>query len=604
MTEAVATEKPKKPGIREVLRALRNKKSAYMALFGFTSGLPFALFLGTLYAWLSEAEVDLETMGVFSLIGLAYAFQFIWSPLVDKVDLPGLRALGKRKQWIAPMQLSLGIILVTLSLLEPKTQLGWFSLLAGMGALASATQDIAINAWRIDVADEEATLDMLSTIYQMGFRLASLFGGALGLIIAARIGWPETYMIFGASVLLIGFAGLFAPDSARNEGRDRASTASTSEEEIEELYQVGEMRPDVRRSFLWMVVGLWAWALTILGIFMVRALGGFVPMMGVLDLGFLTLDPNWLLGMFALNESGRPDPTEFTAKMGPFIIAATIVVPAAIAGMLHRRKAQGVEVILAGESAPRVSGAVDHLYRALLAPLVEFVGRIGWSLVLILALVLTYRICDAIWGTFAYPFYLGELNYTNDEVAFASKFFGVGAIIAGLALGGYMLTVLGRMLTLTLGALLAALTNLLYADMAVGGANMQAASDLIGFTWLISTFAPFGSEALPRLTFTIMFENLAIGIAGAAYIAWLSSIVSKKYAAVQYALLSSLTLLVGTLGRGALGEMIEDQGYFDVFVLTTLIGLVAVVLCLAEWYRQSKMGTDDVEAKPRAEPSR
>lgn len=594
MTEAVASEKSKKPkskpGIAEVFRALRNRKSAFMALFGFTSGLPFALFLGTLYAWLSEAEVDLETMGVFSLIGLAYAFQFIWSPLVDKVNLPGLRALGKRKQWIAPMQLGLGIILVTLSLLEPKTQLGWFSLLAGIGALASATQDIAINAWRIDVADEEATLDMLSTIYQMGFRLASLFGGALGLIIAARIGWPETYMIFGASVLLVGFAGLFAPDS----GRDSAGDTAAGDLEIEELYAVGEVRPDVRRSFLWMVVALWVWALTILGIFMVRALGGFVPMMGVVDLGLFALDPNWLLGMFALNESGRPDPTEFTAKMGPLIIAATIVLPAAIAGMLHRRKADGVDVIAAGETAPRASGGVDHLYRALLAPLVEFVGRIGWPLVLILALVLTYRICDAIWGTFAYPFYLGELGYTNDEVAFASKFFGVGAIIAGLALGGYMLTVLGRMLTLTLGALLAALTNLLYADMAVGGANMQYASDLVGFSWLISTFAPFGSDALPRLTFTIMFENLAIGIAGAAYIAWLSSIVSKKYAAVQYALLSSLTLLVGTLGRGALGNMIENQGYFDVFVLTTFIGLFAVLLCLAEWYRQSRMGTDDV----------
>ena len=102
--------------------------------------------------------------------------------------------------------------------------------------------------------------------------------------------------------------------------------------------------------------------------------------------------------------------------------------------------------------------------------------------------------------------------------------------------------------------------------------------------------APFGSDALPRLTFTIMWENLAIGIAGAAYVAWLSSIVSKKYSAVQYALLSSLTLLVGTLGRGALGEMIEDQGYYDVFILTTLIGFVAVVLCVFEWIRVSRSG--------------
>jgi len=602
-TEETSGTKRSKPGWGEVLRAMGQRKTGFMALFGFASGLPFALFLGTLYAWLSEAEVDLETMGVFSLIGLAYAFQFIWSPLVDKVDIPLFkRVLGKRKQWIVPMQLILGAVLVTLSVLEPKTQLGWFSLLAGIGALASATQDIAINAWRIDVADEKATLDILSTVYQMGFRLASLVGGALGLIIAARIGWPETYMLMGAILLAIGTLGLFAPDARREE---RSSIGPTAEE-FAEFYKAGEVRPEVRNKFLWQVVALWGWALLVLGIFMVRALGGYVPMLPTLDLGAFVLNLNWLLGMFPLGPEGRPDPTEFTAKMGPFIIAATIILPAIIAARLYKRKIDGRDVIAAEEDMSVMRfGARDHLYRALLVPLVEFVGRIGWPLILILALVLTYRICDAIWGTFAYPFYLGELGYTNDEVAFASKFFGVGAIIAGLALGGYMLTVLGRMATLTIGALLAALTNLLYADMAIGGANMQAASDAVGFSAMIAFMAPFGTDALPRLTFTILFENLAIGIAGAAYVAWLSSIVSKKYAAVQYALLSSLTLLVGTLGRGALGEMIENRGYFDVFILTTFIGLVAVVLCLAEWWRQSRAGRSSgvVTPDPAAQPA-
>ncbi len=142
----MAISEAKKPGWRTLARSLRNPKSAFMALFGFASGLPFALFLGTLYAWFTEAQVDLETMGVFSLIGLAYSFQFLWSPLVYKVDIPVLRRLGKRKQWIAPMQLLLGIILITMSLLDPRSALGMFSLLAGIGAFASATQDIAINA--------------------------------------------------------------------------------------------------------------------------------------------------------------------------------------------------------------------------------------------------------------------------------------------------------------------------------------------------------------------------------------------------------------------------------------------------------------------------
>ncbi|WP_260923787.1 hypothetical protein [Novosphingobium sp. 9] len=174
MSEAPAA---RKRGWHSLGMALANRKTAFMLIFGFGSGLPFALFLGTLYAWLSEAGVDLETMGVFSLIGLAYAFQFLWSPLLDRMDIPALRKLGKRKQWIVLAQMLLGAILVTLSVLNPKTDLGWFSLLAAIGAFASATQDIVINAWRIDIADEEATIDVLSTVYQMGYRMASLVGG-------------------------------------------------------------------------------------------------------------------------------------------------------------------------------------------------------------------------------------------------------------------------------------------------------------------------------------------------------------------------------------------------------------------------------------------
>ncbi|MBO9516788.1 MAG: MFS transporter [Porphyrobacter sp.] len=556
MTEAV--EGQRKPGWRVLFLALRQRKTAFMALFGFASGLPFALFLGTLYAWLTEAEVDLETMGVFSLIGLAYAFQFLWSPLVDKLDLPVLRRLGKRKQWIVLAQVLLGVILLTLSTLDPKSALGWFSLLAAIGAFASATQDIVINAWRIDVADEEATLDILSTVYQMGFRLSSLVGGALGLIIAARIGWPQTYVIMGGVLLAIGIAGLFAPDA------EASASLASSEAELHELRQPGQLNPKIRNWALLAVGLLWGWSLSAVGVFMVRS-------------------------MTALPEN-RPDPTLFTATYGPLIVIATIVLPALIAGLLVKLQREGRHVLTVEETHRSSAGQVaDHLYRALLLPMTEFVGRMGWSLVLILGLVLTYRICDSIWGTFAYPFYLGELKYTNDEVAVASKFFGVGATVLGLALGGYMLTTIGRMATLTLGAVLAAATNLLYADLAAGGATMSTVSRLVGFTWAVEQF-PGGSEKLARLMITIGAENLATGIAGAAYVAWLSSIVAKGYSAVQYALLASLTLLVGTLGRGALGQMIEQRGYHDVFIFVTLIGAVAVVLCVLEWIRVTRMG--------------
>src|SRR5690606_38394624 len=139
-------------------------------------------------------------------------------------------------------------------------------------------------------ADEDVPLDILSTIYQMGFRLSSLFGGALGLIIAARIGWPQTYVMFGASILIIGFAGLFAPDADTKN----ASAIAASDDELAQLYRPGELLPKVRNWGLLAVGLLWAWAIGTVGVFMVRS-------------------------MTALPED-RPNPTEFTATYGPVIV--------------------------------------------------------------------------------------------------------------------------------------------------------------------------------------------------------------------------------------------------------------------------------------------
>ncbi|MDN3645129.1 MFS transporter [Pontixanthobacter aestiaquae] len=551
-----------KPGWRVVLTALRQRKTAYMLLFGFAAGLPYALVLGTLYAWLSDSgEIDLETMGVFSLVGLAYAFKFLWSPALDRVDIPVLKKLGKRKQWIVTAQLLIGAALTSLSFIAPTNEtIGIFSLLAGLAAFASATQDVVIDAWRVDVADDVATIDILSTVYQMGYRIAALVGGAFALFLAERTDWPTVYLSMGALMLIVGFAGLWAPDA------DATALEATGDEDSADPYGLrksGQLVPGLRAWSLAAVGVLWGWALITVGVFMVRSLSS--------------------------NPDTRPDSVEFISTMGPLIVVATVVVPSIIAAWLVRQERNGTNLLT--EAAPAKTSAdraMDHLYRALVLPLTDLIGRLGWAMIIVIALVLTYRITDAIWGSFAYPFYLGELQYTKDEVAVASKFFGVGALLVGLALGGYLLTAIGRMLTLTLGAFFAAVTNLLYADLARGGAVMQAVADNSGFTWLVSQMG--GDPALAKLMMAIAGENIAVGVAGAAFVAYLSSIVSKGYSAVQYALLSSLTLLVGTLGRGALGQMIEERGYFDVFILTTLIGMFAVVLCIVEWIRQARLG--------------
>ena len=534
-------------GFDLLLTAFSNRKTVIMLVYGMAAGLPYALLLGTLYAWLGETGVDLETMGVFSLIGLAYAFKFLWSPLVDRGRIPLLWRLGRRRSWLVPIQALVGLSLIVLSALDPQRSIGMFSLIAGIAAFASATQDIVIDAWRVEVADDDAPIELLSSVYQLGYRIAALAGGALALIVAAQIGWATVYMWFGLFMLVAMAVSWVAPDTAWDEPLE-------GEAEL----RANPLNRRVRTTALAMVGVLWGWALVTVLTFMVRSLSA-AP-------------------------ADRPNPTEFITFYGPLIVIATVVVPAIIAAVLHGWRRQGR--YLSGDAEAGTRAFRDHAYEALIEPLSEMVGRLRWAAILVLAIVLSYRLTDSIWGPFALPFYIQELGYSNNEVAFASKFFGVGMTMAGIALGATLFALIGRMPTVVLGALTAALTNLLYADLALGGAWLDAFGRATGFYALVETIG--ADERLGRLLLAITGENLAGGLAGAAFVAYLSSITAKSHAAVQYALLSSLTVLVGSLGRAALGEQIDVRGFAPVFFLTAAIGMIAVVLCVFEWVRQAR----------------
>lgn len=545
----MAADNGKLSGWRLFRAAMSNRKMAIMLIFGFSSGLPNVLLLGTLYAWLGEEQVDLETMGVFSLIGLAYAFKFLWSPAVDRIALPVLHHLGRRRGWLLPIQLLLACSFILLSRLDPGSYLGWFSLIAGICAFASATQDIVVDAWRVDVADERATLEIMSAVYQLGYRVATLVGGALALVLAARIGWPQVYLAMGVAMFAAVLATLWAPDTPRPSAAD----GRTGEKMHENL-------PPAIRNVAVIIVGLaWAWAIVSVIHFMAQS---------------LTATPEL-----------RPDATAFIRVTGPFIVIATVLVPAIIAAILNgmSRGRDGLPVAEKLSHQGALRNFLNHAYEALLMPLAEIVGRLKWGAVIALGIILTYRLTDSVWGPFALPFYLQELGYTNDQVAIASKFFGVGMTMLGITMGALLFVWAGRLLTLLLGAILAAATNLLYADLALGGAAIDIFGQLSGFYWAAAHFG--ADERFARLLIAIAGENLAGGIAGAAFVAYLSSITSKAYSAVQYALLSSLTFLVGALGRGAIGEAIARDGYAPVFIFAAALGLIAIILCLVEWLR-------------------
>ena len=539
-------EAEKLKGWRLLKVALQNRKTGIMLVFGFAAGLPYTLLIGTLNAWLGEWEIDLATIGVLSWIGLAYAFKFLWSPLVDRVRLPGLERLGRRRGWLLLCQVLLTATFFALSVSDPRLALGWFALVAVIGAFASATQDVVIDAWRIDVADEQAPVEILSSIYQFGYRIAALIGGALALVLSERVSWPTVYAIMGGFMALTVIATLLAPDTPR-ELVDRERSA---------LRKVGAIEPKLRAIGLAIVGAGWLWAIWTVGSFMARV---------------LTASPD---------DPNPPVVGDFTKTMGPLIVAATVILPAVVAAVFNWLKDRRGYVLTADHEATNASDrAADHAYSALILPLGELVRRIGWGVIIVLGLILSYRITDNIWGSFAYPFYLQELQYTGDEVAFASKIFGVFMTMAGIAIGAFLFATLGRMPTLLVGAIVAAASNLLYADLAMGAPYIDA----FARTFALDTFGQ--DLRMVRLLIAISGENIAGGLAGAAFVAYLSSITSREFSAVQYALLSSLTFLVGSLGRAAIGEAIDNIGYGPVFLFTALIGCIAILFVLLEWAR-------------------
>ncbi|MEM9170727.1 MAG: hypothetical protein AAGC56_13865 [Pseudomonadota bacterium] len=168
------------------LAALRRRKTLAMLALGFAAGLPYALITGTLLAWFTKEGVEVKTIGVFSWVIIIYSFKFLWAPAVDRMPTPRVFGMGQRRAGILILQSAIIAALAVIAFASPQTQLGLIAIAAVLCTLASASQDVLIDAWRIEVADDETPLDVLSSVYQIGYRLAAILGGAGALITRRR----------------------------------------------------------------------------------------------------------------------------------------------------------------------------------------------------------------------------------------------------------------------------------------------------------------------------------------------------------------------------------------------------------------------------------
>lgn len=438
-----------------------------MFLLGFSAGLPLLLVLGTLGFWLREAGVDLKTIGFMSWLGLAYGCKWLWAPLVDNISLPYLTAkLGQRKAWLSFSQVLIVIGLLGMAFSNPQTQLLQLGIFAGLTAFASATQDISLDAYRIESAAEEYQ-GALAASYQTGYRLAMIWAGAGAFAIAAfasraddaltydQFGWTVAYTVMAASMAVGLCTTLLSPPP--NE--------ADKEHKAEQLAQT-----------------------------------------------------KTAIDAFCLAHPNLPLPA---------------------------------------------SKIIGWLKVICLTPLYDFFIRYRWHAVAILLLIATYRISDVVMGVMSNPFYR-DLGYSKEEVAAISKIFGVIMTLAGAFLGGAVVLKIGVLKTLFLGAVLSAGTNLLFSWLATVGHDV---------TFLI---------------FTISADNLAGGLASAAFVAYLSGLTNVAYSATQYALFSSIMLILPKFLAGFSGVIVEAVGYSNFFIGTALLGLPVLVLIPLIAYLQKK----------------
>jgi PAT family beta-lactamase induction signal transducer AmpG len=412
-----------------------------MLFLGFAAGLPLLLVLGTLSFRLREAGIDRSTIGYLSWVGLAYGFKWVWAPLVDRLPIPYLtHRLGRRRSWLLLAQVTIIIGLVGMAVSDPRQTLGPVVWCALMVAFGSATQDIALDAFRIESA-EPAQQAALAASYQTGYRLAMIWAGAGVLWVAAWV-----------------------------QGDNPAGY-------VQEAWQAA----------------------------------------------YMVMAASMVVGLFTVLISKEPVPAEL----------------------------------------PPARNVREWLQGALVDPFADFIKRYRWQAVLILSLIAVYRISDVVMGIMANPFYV-DMGYTKAEVATVTKVYGVLMTLLGAFVGGVMALRWGVMRILMLGAILSALSNLLFAWLSAHGHDVQA------------------------LIFVVSADNLASGIASAAFIAYLSSLTNIQYSATQYALLSSMMLLLPKFIAGFSGEFVNAHGYAYFFNATALLGMPVLVLVALAWRYQVK----------------
>jgi PAT family beta-lactamase induction signal transducer AmpG len=531
-----------------------------MIALGFSAGLPYFLIFDTLSAWFRASGLSLEVIGFFSLVTMVSTFKFLWAPFVDRTQVPLLTAwLGHRRSWMIVCQIVIIVGLWLVAGSDPTRSLGPIAVFAVLVGFSAATQDIAIDAWRIEAA-ESSKQGAMAAAYQWGYRVATIIAGAVPLLLAQSYGWNFSYAVMAA---LMG-AGVLAVLAAPRELRHA----------IRPIHAEGIQPSPAREALEWCarLAILTAGAL-VLG----SGLAGNAGVLGRVLGGVGAADARD--AVLSAWTSGARVWVHLAAVIVGFgvIVIATLPLPGA-------RTRPGV-----------------YLSSALADPLRDFFARYRSAAGLILALICLYRIPDFVLNIMN-PFYL-DLGYTLVEIAEIRKVFGVGMTMLGVFVGGLAVARYGVLRAMVIGAFAGPLSNLLFIWLALQEHSRWALFVAIGLdnvaggiagTCLIAYMSSLTSVGFTATQYALFSSLYAIP---GRLIASQSGRIVEGSARMADAggVVSSLKGLFTTQAPDNFATAMERSGvtpaglgtgYVVFFTYSALIGTFAVVLSLTVLRRQ------------------
>ncbi len=460
----MSQENGEKRSWRDILVSWSHPRAVTMLFLGFAAGIPILLIFSTLSVWLREAGVSRSAVTFFSWAALGYSFKFIWAPLVDLLPLPVLdRVFGRRRSWLLFAQALIIIAISWMGCIDPAATANGLTIMAMAAVMlgfSSATQDIVIDAYRIESA-EESMQALLASMYIAGYRVGMLVAGAGSLYLASWFGtgrgayeysaWRMTYLVMAAIMLTGVVTTILISEPQRSS----------------ETKRQGYTTLDYIKIIFLFVVTATVFACTFF-------YGGKI----ISELKM------YLVEQFPLSGKTLGFGIE-TIRFGAALVAAGLVSRVLIVSNLVDRS------------------MVDTAY---LQPIKEFLKRYsGKTALLLLALIGCYRLSDIVLGVVSNVFYV-DLGFSNNEIATVTKTFGLAMTLLGGFLGGILTLRFGVFRILFAGALLSAATNLLFMLLAGSGADISLltlviAADNLSAGLATTAFVAFLS-ALTSVSFT------------------------------------------------------------------------------------------------------